>query len=120
MCTYIYTMHKDCMHRQYQNTFKCVSARGGVLGRGSVAVTLDHTIHLPDALPWEVPDPMCREKTKVATRPVSGRCRACMRRERELWALEKGESCVQRGHDALVIWKMELSKQELKLTMMAM
>ncbi|KAK1975793.1 hypothetical protein LZ30DRAFT_604840 [Colletotrichum cereale] len=97
MCTYIYTLHKDCMHRQYQNTFKCVSARGGIPGRASVALTLDRTVHLPDALPWEAPDPMCREKTKVATRPVSGRCWMCTRRERELRALEKGAQQAREG-----------------------
>ncbi|GKT57530.1 hypothetical protein ColTof4_09522 [Colletotrichum tofieldiae] len=91
MCTYIYTLHKDCMHKQYQNTFKCVSARGSVLIRSSRGLTLDHTLHLPDALPREIPDPMCDERIKMATRPVSGRCRACVRREKELQALERGE-----------------------------
>ncbi|KZL75648.1 hypothetical protein CI238_04844 [Colletotrichum incanum] len=97
MCTYIYTLHKDCMHKQYQNTFKCVSARGNVLNRSSRGLTLDRTVHLPDVLPREVPDPTCDEKTKVATRPVNGHCRACMRREKELRALERGDQRAREG-----------------------
>ncbi|WYZ37620.1 hypothetical protein EsH8_II_001126 [Colletotrichum jinshuiense] len=84
MCTYIYTLHKDCMHKQYQNTFKCVSARGSVFDRSSRSLNLDHTLHLPDAHPQQMPDPMCNEGAKHATRPVSGRCRACAREERAM------------------------------------
>ncbi|GKT51583.1 uncharacterized protein ColSpa_11764 [Colletotrichum spaethianum] len=89
MCTYIYTLHKDCMHKQYQNIFKCASARGSMPNLPSHGLTLDRTLHLPDVPPWEVPDPMCNERAKIATRPVNGRCRACMGRERELKALER-------------------------------
>lgn len=93
MCTYILTLHRSCSHKQYQNTFKCVSARGSVLNRSLGSLTLDQTIHLPDALPLEMPDPMCNQITRVATRPVEGQCRACMRKERETRAREKGEFC---------------------------
>ncbi|OLN86188.1 hypothetical protein CCHL11_04177 [Colletotrichum chlorophyti] len=75
MCTYIYTYHKDCGHRQYQNTFKCLSARGSVLHQASRSLTLDKTVHLPEAEPRKVPDPMCDEASKRATRPVMGQCR---------------------------------------------
>ncbi|CCF43540.1 hypothetical protein CH063_13210 [Colletotrichum higginsianum] len=97
MCTYILTLHRSCSHKQYQNTFKCVSARGSVLNRSLGSLTLDQTIHLPDTLPLEMPDPMCNQITRVATRPVEGQCRACVRKEREMRAREKDVQQAREG-----------------------
>lgn len=106
MCTYIYTLHKDCMHKQYQNTFKCVSARGSVFHRSSRSLSLDHTLHLPDAPPQQMPDPMCNEGAKHATRPVSGRCRACAREERAMRQKKMGGSRDDDGEPQLVFETM--------------
>ncbi|OHF02470.1 hypothetical protein CORC01_02165 [Colletotrichum orchidophilum] len=95
MCTYVYTLHKDCMHKQYQNIFECVSARDGsrstlyCIPHGNL--TLDHTIHLPDIQTQEIPNPMCAGVGRYATRPVTGCCGACKRKEREERAVEAKE-----------------------------
>ncbi|KAF9878472.1 hypothetical protein CkaCkLH20_03964 [Colletotrichum karsti] len=90
MCTYIYTYHKDCGHKQYQNTFKCLSARGSSMFQSSRSLTLDRTIHLPDQEPAQVPNALCDGNIKNAVRPVPGRCRTCAREERELKDLLEG------------------------------
>ncbi|KAL0940591.1 uncharacterized protein CTRU02_203354 [Colletotrichum truncatum] len=84
MCTYIYTRHNDCSHKQYQNTFKCPSARGSALLQSPWNLTLEHTIHLPDQAPKQIPHALCDGQIKKAIRPVPGRCRTCIREDREM------------------------------------
>ncbi|KAI8303722.1 hypothetical protein K4K61_006786 [Colletotrichum sp. SAR11_59] len=84
MCIIISTLYVECMHKHYQNTFKCASARGSSLFQSSRNFTLDRTIHLPDQQPKQIPHPLCDGNIKKATRPVTGRCKTCIREEKEL------------------------------------
>ncbi|KAH9240087.1 hypothetical protein K456DRAFT_1758344 [Colletotrichum gloeosporioides 23] len=84
MCIIISTLYVDCMHKHYQNTFKCASARGSSLFQSSRNFTLERTIHLPDQQPKQIPHPLCDGNIKKATRPVTGRCKTCIREEKEL------------------------------------
>ncbi|KAJ3953255.1 hypothetical protein N0V92_010291 [Colletotrichum tropicale] len=84
MCIIISTLYVECMHKHYQNTFKCASARGSSLFQSSRNFTLERTIHLPDQQPKQIPHPLCDGNIKKATRPVTGRCKTCIREEKEL------------------------------------
>ncbi|KAI8275260.1 hypothetical protein K4K60_008801 [Colletotrichum sp. SAR11_57] len=84
MCIIISTLYVECMHKHYQNTFKCASARGSSLFQSSRNFTLERTIHLPDQQPKQIPHPLCDGNIKKATRPVTGRCKTCIREEEEL------------------------------------
>ncbi|KAI8178523.1 hypothetical protein K4K54_008349 [Colletotrichum sp. SAR 10_86] len=84
MCIIISTLYVECMHKHYQNTFKCASARGSSLFQSSRNFTLERTIHLPDQQPKQIPFPLCDGNIKKATRPVTGRCKTCIREEKEL------------------------------------
>ncbi|KAF4831539.1 hypothetical protein CGCTS75_v005046 [Colletotrichum tropicale] len=84
MCIIISTLYVECMHKHYQNTFKCASARGSSLFQSSRNFTLERTIHLPDQQPKQLPHPLCDGNIKKATRPVTGRCKTCIREEKEL------------------------------------
>ncbi|KAK2729771.1 hypothetical protein CKAH01_10073 [Colletotrichum kahawae] len=91
MCIIISTLYVECMHKHYQNTFKCASARGSSLFQSSRNFTLERTIHLPDQQPKQIPHPLCDSNIKKATRPVTGRCKTCIREEKELKQREKLE-----------------------------
>ncbi|KAI8294451.1 hypothetical protein K4K59_005091 [Colletotrichum sp. SAR11_240] len=84
MCIIISTLYVECMHKHYQNTFKCASARGSSLFQSSRNFTLERTIHLPDQQSKQIPHPLCDGNIKKATRPVTGRCKTCIREEKEL------------------------------------
>ncbi|KAI8230474.1 hypothetical protein K4K57_006890 [Colletotrichum sp. SAR 10_99] len=83
MCIIISTLYVECMHKHYQNTFKCASARGSSLFQSSRNFTLERTIHLPDQQPKQIPHPLCDGNIKKATRPVTGRCKTCIREEKK-------------------------------------
>ncbi|KAF6811192.1 hypothetical protein CSOJ01_05871 [Colletotrichum sojae] len=83
MCNYIFTVHSDCSHKQYQNTFKCPEARGSALFQSYSNLTLSQTVHLPASTPKQFPEPLCSGRIRNAVRPVTGLCRACIHEERE-------------------------------------
>lgn len=92
MCTYIWTRHSDCSHKQYQNTFDCPEAKGSKLFQSYANLTLSHTVHLPASPPKQIPNPLCKGDIKNAVRPVPGLCRACIRHEREKKQQKLGKS----------------------------
>lgn len=83
MCNYVFTVHSDCSHKQYQNTFKCPEARGSALFQSYSNLTLNQTLHLPASTPKQIPEPLCSGQIRKVVRPVTGLCRACIREERE-------------------------------------
>ncbi|KAF6820368.1 hypothetical protein CMUS01_11562 [Colletotrichum musicola] len=83
MCNYIFTVHSDCSHKQYQNTFKCPEARGSALFQSYSNLSLSQTVHLPASTPKQIPEPLCSGRIRNAVRPVTGLCRACIHEERE-------------------------------------
>ncbi|KAF6839204.1 hypothetical protein CPLU01_01942 [Colletotrichum plurivorum] len=95
MCNYIFTVHSDCSHKQYQNTFKCPEARGSALFQSYSNLTLSQTMHLPASTPKQIPEPLCSGQIRNAVRPVTGLCRACIREERE----KQQKLDAQRAHE---------------------
>ncbi|KAK1520813.1 uncharacterized protein CCOS01_10932 [Colletotrichum costaricense] len=95
MCTYTYTLHTACMHKQYQNMMECVRTRTGdsTTRFGTYRtlhgeLTLNRPVHLPEEEPFDIPLRECRARPRFATRPVSGLCVACKRAEKEKRAAE--------------------------------
>lgn len=95
MCTYTYTLHTACMHKQYQNMMECVRTRTGdsTTRFGTYRtlhgeLTLNRPVHLPEKEPFDIPLRECRARPRFATRPVSGLCVACKRAEKERRAAE--------------------------------
>ncbi|RWA13645.1 hypothetical protein EKO27_g1477 [Xylaria grammica] len=79
MCTEVYNLFGDikCQHKEYQNTFPCHIARRCSADDDQ---PLKEPIFLP-ARPPNVPPGLLGCKVRRATRPVTGKCRDCRRRE---------------------------------------
>ncbi|KAK1639341.1 hypothetical protein BDP81DRAFT_469482 [Colletotrichum phormii] len=95
MCTYTYTLHTACMHKQYQNMMECVrvrtgdsTTRFGTYRTLHAELTLNRHVHLPEREPFDIPLRECKGRGRYATRPVNGLCIACKREEREKRAVE--------------------------------
>ncbi|KAI0015627.1 hypothetical protein F4780DRAFT_64253 [Xylariomycetidae sp. FL0641] len=90
MCTDVWTLFTDpsCNHTQYQNTFECHIVR-----RCSATddMLLSETKFLPDQR-GRVPLGMMDCKLRKATRPQSGKCRECVKKE---WQAKQGMSVIK-------------------------
>ncbi|KAI0106973.1 hypothetical protein GGR51DRAFT_516972 [Nemania sp. FL0031] len=79
MCTEVYSLFSDtdCRHKEYQNTFPCHIARRCHPDDDQV---LKEPIFLP-ARPPNVPPGLLGCMVRRATRPRTGKCRGCTRKQ---------------------------------------
>ncbi|GAW27129.1 hypothetical protein SAMD00023353_7300100 [Rosellinia necatrix] len=79
MCIEVYNLFGDasCRHKEYQNTFPCHIARRC---RATDDQLLKEPIFLP-ARPPNLPPGLLGCQMRRATRPVTGKCRICHKKE---------------------------------------
>ncbi|ORY64248.1 uncharacterized protein BCR38DRAFT_409631 [Pseudomassariella vexata] len=76
MCTEVQTLHHECQHRQYQNTYHCHIARR--CDEKDEMILIQPTL-LPTP-PSKIPPGLLSCKRRVATRPTQGLCLECKRK----------------------------------------